>query len=57
MEAKIQKRIAQALDALESDAAALAAQWAGVPDKARPEVLAHSPTLARLVAFARRFGP
>lgn len=56
IEAKLQRSITQAMDALEPDTAALAAQWAGVPEKVRPDVLANSPTLARLVAFARRFG-
>ena len=55
IEAKLQKRITAALDALTSDTAALAEQWRGLPEKARPDVLAHSPTLARLVEFARRF--
>ena len=55
IEAKLQKRIITALDALSSDTAALAEQWRGLPEKARPDVLAHSPTLARLVEFARRF--
>ena len=55
LEAKAQRRIVAALASLEADTAALADRLRSVPEDARPPVLAHSPTLARLVEFARRF--
>lgn len=49
------KALNKDLDALIASSAALAAQWADLPQSARELALPHCPTVARLVAFARRW--
>jgi hypothetical protein len=55
LDSKIQKKILGALDILESNTNDLAMMWESIPCNIRPEVLAHSPALDRLVTFARRW--
>lgn len=49
MEAKLKKKLSDALDILEVSAAPIIENYNNLPEKLRPPVLEHSPILARII--------